>query len=155
MNTILGIRWCLSGQRSVLDTNIAVSARLFAHGRPATIRLAWQANMFATLVSAATTEELIRVLGYAKFKLSSADRDELLADYLPYCTTAIIPRKAPKIPSSPPMHSFPSWRNSSGLNERGPRSANYFSGLLLPKRCLAESSGISYKTLDEFEFTEP
>jgi putative PIN family toxin of toxin-antitoxin system len=82
----------------VLDTNIAVSALLFAHGRLAPIRLAWQASKFAPLISTATTEELIRVLGYAKFKLSSADRDELLADYLPYCTTVIIPRKAPKIP---------------------------------------------------------
>ena len=85
--------------RAVLDTNIAVSALLFAHGRLAPIRLAWQANKFSPLVSTATTEDLIRVLGYAKFKLSSADRDELLADYLPYCTTVIIPRKAPKVPS--------------------------------------------------------
>ena len=85
--------------RAVLDTNIAVSALLLAHGRLAPIRLAWQANKFAPLVSTATTEELIRVLGYAKFKLSSADREELLADYLPYCTTVIIPRKAPKVPS--------------------------------------------------------
>jgi putative PIN family toxin of toxin-antitoxin system len=85
--------------RAVLDTNIAVSALLFALGRLAPVRLAWQANTFTPLVSAATTEELIRVLSYAKFKLSSADRDELLADYLPYCTTVTIPGKAPKIPS--------------------------------------------------------
>jgi putative PIN family toxin of toxin-antitoxin system len=85
--------------RAVLDTNIAVSALLFAHGRLAPIRLAWQANRFAPLVSRATIEELIRVLGYAKFKLSSADRDELLADYLPYCTTVMVPRKAPKVPT--------------------------------------------------------
>ena len=85
--------------RAVLDTNIAVSALLFANDRLAPIRLAWQANKFAPLVSTAAAEELIRVLGYAKFKLSSADRDELLADYLPYCTTVIIPRKVPKIPA--------------------------------------------------------
>lgn len=85
--------------RAVLDTNIAVSALLFAHGRLAPIRLAWQAQGFAPLVSAATTGELIRVLSYPKFKLSSADRDELLADYLPYCTTARLPRKTPKIPA--------------------------------------------------------
>jgi putative PIN family toxin of toxin-antitoxin system len=85
--------------RAVLDTNIAVSALLFANARLAPIRLAWQAIKFAPLASTATTEELIRVLGYAKFKLSSADRDELLADYLPYCTTVIVPRKVPKIPS--------------------------------------------------------
>ena len=89
----------VSAVRAVLDTNIAVSALLFAHGRLALIRLAWQANKLAPLVSTATTEELIRVLGYAKFKLSSADREELLADYLPYCTTVIIPRKAPKTPA--------------------------------------------------------
>jgi putative PIN family toxin of toxin-antitoxin system len=85
--------------RAVLDTNIALSALLFAHSRLAPIRLAWQASRFTPLVSTATTAELIRVLSYPKFKLSSADRDELLADYLPYCTTVTIPGKAPKIPS--------------------------------------------------------
>jgi putative PIN family toxin of toxin-antitoxin system len=89
----------VSAVRAVLDTNIAVSALLFARGRLAPIRLAWQANKFVPLVSTATTEELIRVLGYAKFKLSSANREELLADYLPYCTTVNIPRKAPKTPA--------------------------------------------------------
>lgn len=85
--------------RAVLDTNIVVSALLFAQGRLAPIRLAWQANAFAPLVSADTTEELIRVLSYPKFKLSSEDREELLADYLPYCTTVTMRDKAPKIPS--------------------------------------------------------
>ena len=85
--------------RAVLDTNIVLSALLFAHGRLAPVRLAWQANTFTPLVGAATTQELIRVLSYPKFKLSSADRDELLADYLPYCTTVTMPRKAPKVPS--------------------------------------------------------
>lgn len=92
--------------RVVLDTNIAVSALIFARGRLAPIRLAWQANTIVPLVSAATTEELIRALSYAKFKRSAADRDELLADYLPYCTTVTFPVKAPK---------YPSCRNPSGL----------------------------------------
>ena len=85
--------------RAVLDTNVVVSALLFAQGRLAPIRLAWQANAFAPLVSADTTEELIRVLSYPKFKLSSEDREELLADYLPYCTTVTMRDKAPNIPS--------------------------------------------------------
>jgi uncharacterized protein len=85
--------------RAVLDTNIVVSALLFAHGRLAPVRLAWQADAFAPLASAATVEELIRVLSYAKFKLTAEDRDELLGDYLPYCTTVRIPAKAPKAPS--------------------------------------------------------
>ena len=84
--------------RAVLDTNIVVSALLFAHGRLAPVRLAWQANTFTPLVGVETTKELIRVLSYPKFKLSSADRDELLADYLPYCTTVTMPGKAPKTP---------------------------------------------------------
>ena len=84
--------------RAVLDTNIVVSALLFAHGKLAPIRLAWQADTFAPLASAATTEELIRVLSYPKFKLAAEDRDELLGDYLPYCTTVRMPAKAPKVP---------------------------------------------------------
>jgi uncharacterized protein len=84
--------------RAVLDTNIVVSALLFAHGKLAPIRLAWHADAFAHLVSAATTEELIRVLSYPKFKLTAEDRDELLGDYLPYCTTVRVPAKAPKVP---------------------------------------------------------
>jgi uncharacterized protein len=85
--------------RAVLDTNIVVSALLFAHGRLAPVRLAWQADAFAPLASAATVEELIRVLSYTKFKLTAGDRDELLGDYLPYCTTVRMPAKAPKVPS--------------------------------------------------------
>ena len=85
--------------RAVLDTNIVVSALLFAHGRLAPVRLAWQAGAFAPLASAATVEELIRVLSYAKFKLTAGDHDELLGDYLPYCTTVRMPAKAPKVPS--------------------------------------------------------
>jgi putative PIN family toxin of toxin-antitoxin system len=37
------------------------------------------------LISRATTEELIRVLGYKRFRLSLDDRRELLAEYLTSC----------------------------------------------------------------------
>jgi putative PIN family toxin of toxin-antitoxin system len=40
----------------------------------------------------------LRVLAYPKFKLSAADLQELLADYLPYCTTVRMP---PKLPATP------------------------------------------------------
>ena len=36
-----------------------------------------------SLVSRATTEELLRVLRYPKFRLSSRDVQELLGEYLP------------------------------------------------------------------------
>jgi len=68
--------------RAVLDTNIVLSALLFAHGRLIPIRHAWQQEIFHPPVSTATTEELIRVPCYPKFKLTGADLDELLTDYL-------------------------------------------------------------------------
>jgi putative PIN family toxin of toxin-antitoxin system len=82
-----------------LDTNIVLSALIFAKGFLAPIRLAWQHGVFNPLVSKDTTEELIRAMNYPKFKLSNAERDELLADYLPYCTIIRSPAKAPKTPS--------------------------------------------------------
>jgi putative PIN family toxin of toxin-antitoxin system len=84
--------------RAVLDTNVVLSALIFSKGRLAPIRLAWQQEVFYPLVSKATTEELIRAINYPKFKLSSDERDELLADYLPYCTVVKIPARPPKIP---------------------------------------------------------
>lgn len=84
--------------RAVLDTNTVLSALLFAGGRLARIRLAWQAADFQPLLSRSTTEELIRTLGYPKFRLSDAGRAELLADYLPYCTVVTIPAKPPAVP---------------------------------------------------------
>jgi len=41
----------------------------------------------------------MRVLAYPKFKLSDEEQQELLADYLPYCTTVRIPAKPPKTPA--------------------------------------------------------
>ena len=40
----------------------------------------------------------MRVLAYPKFKLSSAEQQELLADYLPYCATVRMPAKLPATP---------------------------------------------------------
>lgn len=84
--------------RAVLETNIVLSALLFANGRLAPIRLAWQRAAFHPLVSRPTTAELIRTLGYAKFRLTDSERDQLLNDYLPYCTVVTIPAKPPAGP---------------------------------------------------------
>ena len=85
--------------RAVLDTNIVVSGLLFSHGRLTPIRQAWQNAAFTPLVSTATTEELLRVLSYPKFQLNAAERDELLGDYLPFCTVVKTPVKAPRVPA--------------------------------------------------------
>jgi len=82
----------------MLDTNIVLSALLFAHGRLALLRTAWQGARCVPLASKASASELVRVLAYPKFKLSSDDREQLLADYLPYCRSVRIPSRPPKLP---------------------------------------------------------
>ena len=84
--------------RVVLDTNLVLSALVFANGRVAALRHAWREGHCVPLVSKATTAELIRVLAYPKFKLSDEDQQELLADYLPWCATVRIPNPAPATP---------------------------------------------------------
>jgi putative PIN family toxin of toxin-antitoxin system len=84
--------------RVVLDTNLVLSALVFANGRLAALRHAWQGGHCVPLVSKATAAELIRVLAYPKFKLSEEDQQELLADYLPWCATVRIPNPPPATP---------------------------------------------------------
>jgi putative PIN family toxin of toxin-antitoxin system len=82
----------------VLDTNLALSALVFAHGRLAVLRRHWQAGRYLPLVSKATAAELIRVLTYPKFKLTEEEQQELLADYLPWCSTVTLPEPPPATP---------------------------------------------------------
>jgi putative PIN family toxin of toxin-antitoxin system len=84
--------------RVVLDSNLVLSALVFAQGRLATLRHGWQNGHCVPLVSRATTAELIRVLAYPKFKLNEEDQQELLADYLPWCATVRIPNPPPVTP---------------------------------------------------------
>jgi len=84
--------------RVVIDTNLVLSALVFAGGRLAPLRLAWQGQRVLPLVSRATAAELIRTLAYPKFKLAAHEQEELLADYLPYCKTVRIPASPPATP---------------------------------------------------------
>ena len=85
--------------RVVLDTNLVLSALGFGGGILGALRVAWQASRFQPLVSTSTVAELLRVLEYPKFKLSSTEREELLADYLPWCETVKIPDPPPATPT--------------------------------------------------------
>lgn len=85
--------------RVVIDTNLVLSALVFAQGRLTPLRHAWQGNRCQPLVSSVTAAELLRVLAYPKFKLSAAGQQELLADYLPYCTTVRMPARLPATPA--------------------------------------------------------
>jgi putative PIN family toxin of toxin-antitoxin system len=69
----------------VFDTTIVVSALVFANARLTWLRQHWREGDCVPLISHATAAELTRVFGYPKFHLSSDDRRELLAEYLPYC----------------------------------------------------------------------
>ena len=87
--------------RVVIDTNVVLSALVFAQGtrgRLAPLRQAWQQERCHPLASGATAAELMRVLTYPKFKLTNEDQRELLADYLPYCTIVRISATPPKTP---------------------------------------------------------
>jgi putative PIN family toxin of toxin-antitoxin system len=84
--------------RVVIDTNLVLSALVFAGARLAPLRLAWQTQRVLPLASRATAAELIRALAYPKFKLAAHEQEELLADYLPYCKTVRIPVPPPATP---------------------------------------------------------
>lgn len=89
----------MAARRVVFDTNVILSALLF--GGPATRRLRglWQQGICTPLVSTATAGELVRVLGYPKFRLSPQEREELLADYLPYAQVVTLPDPPPAVPA--------------------------------------------------------
>ena len=76
--------------RVVLDTNVLVSALLFPASRISWLREAWRSGVVVPLASGDTTRELIRVLSYPKFRLTADERDDLLADYLPWCETVAV-----------------------------------------------------------------
>jgi putative PIN family toxin of toxin-antitoxin system len=84
--------------RVVLDTNVVLSALVFAGGPARQIRQAWQRGDFLPLASTATVKELVRVLAYPKFALADQEQEELLADYLPYVQTVRIPNPPPRVP---------------------------------------------------------
>jgi putative PIN family toxin of toxin-antitoxin system len=93
--------------RAVLDTNVVLSALIFAGGRLAPFRDAWQQGRCLPLVSKITTEELVRALGYPKFKLTDLEQRELLSDYLPHCEVVPMATKPPKTPKCRDPHDLP------------------------------------------------
>lgn len=83
--------------RVVCDTNTVVSALLFAQGRLAWLRTAWREGSTVPLVCRETAAELLRVLTYPKFRLSPAEQEELLGDFLPYAEVCEL-RHSPEAP---------------------------------------------------------
>lgn len=83
--------------RVVLDTNCVVSALLFSHGQLGWLRAAWQARRFVPLLDKQTTQELIRVLAYPKFRLNPAERQSMLEEFLPFAEVVAEPSVDPPI----------------------------------------------------------
>lgn len=83
--------------RWAIDTNVVLSALVFPGGRTAALRRAWQSGRCRPLVCQLTVAELIRVLAYPKFKLTAEEQRELLADYLPFCETVVLPTAPPEM----------------------------------------------------------
>ena len=76
--------------RTVLDTNVLVSALVFPKGTLSRLRDAWRSGAILPLISRETVSELVRVLCYPKFRLTEEEREELLADYLPFCESVVV-----------------------------------------------------------------
>jgi len=71
--------------RVVLDTNVLVSALLFPRSSLSWLRTAWRSGAIVPLAGGETAKELLRVLCYPKFRLTEQEREDALADYLPWC----------------------------------------------------------------------
>jgi len=86
--------------RVVLDTNVVLSATLFEKGRVAWLRDAWTKGTVTPLVDRPCADELLRVLGYPKFKLTRDEIEALLGSYLPHAeiveTSSVNPGRLPR-----------------------------------------------------------
>lgn len=83
--------------RAVFDTNVVISTLIFGR-RLAWLRRAWSSGEVVPIVCRETTAELLRVLTYPKFRLDAAERESLLADYLPFAEVAVLPNPRPELP---------------------------------------------------------
>lgn len=83
--------------RIVIDTNCLISALLFS-GQLDWLRQAWQLRRIVPLLSNPTATEIVRVLAYPKFKLTSAEREAVLAEILPFAEAVDLPVRLPPVP---------------------------------------------------------
>ncbi len=93
--------------RVVVDTNLVLSALVFGGGTPANLRRAWQDGSCLPLVSKSTAAELLRVLAYPKFGLDTQQREQLLGDYLPYCSSVRVPTAIAGLPGCRDPYDLP------------------------------------------------
>lgn len=88
----------MSPPRVVLDTSVLIPTLVFQSSILAWLRSAWRSRLIVPLVSEETTDELVTVLQYPKFNLTTGKIAGVLADYLPWCEMVTV--------SNPPDVSF-------------------------------------------------
>jgi putative PIN family toxin of toxin-antitoxin system len=86
--------------RTVLDTNVVVSALLSPEGRPALVLKLAVSKQFRCYVSESLVEEYVEVLARAQFGWDHRRIDRLIRD-LRAATTLVIPRRRLRITSDP------------------------------------------------------
>jgi predicted nucleic acid-binding protein len=70
--------------RVVFDTAVLLRALLLPGDRAGALRRAWQEGRCQALIDAASAGALMTALAAPALKLAAAERQELLADFLPY-----------------------------------------------------------------------
>lgn len=70
--------------RVVFDTAVLLRALLLPGDRAGALRRAWQEGRCQALIDAASARALLTALAAPALKLVAAERQELLADFLPY-----------------------------------------------------------------------
>jgi putative PIN family toxin of toxin-antitoxin system len=83
--------------RVVFDTNTVISALLFG-GSLHWFIMHWQSGLVTPLVSQASAEELLRVLGYPKFGLSADKIERIASRYLSFAERVEKVTTTPNIP---------------------------------------------------------
>lgn len=85
-------------KRVVMDTNVVVSAFVFRAGTLAWLREAIMNRALTPVVSGETLNELVRVLGYPKLRLSKEDREAVLTHYMEHAEAVTQPRTRARLP---------------------------------------------------------
>jgi len=92
--------------RVVIDTNVIVSALLFG-GIPARLTALWRDETITPLVSSEIMAEYIRVLAYAKFRLTAEEINMLLTgEILPWFEVITAPKGSPFVALDPDDDKF-------------------------------------------------
>lgn len=73
-----------AAERAVVDPACILRALLASSGEALSLRRAWQQGLLKPLVSPDLAATLMRALAFPKLKLTAAQQQELLADFLPY-----------------------------------------------------------------------